>query len=74
MFFSLITVDYCAILHLLLDDFSQKNQQKVNSSSINYTVWRPEPERTTADGQNEIVCDEAHEGNETRVGHQTLPN
>lgn len=31
LFFSLITVDYCAVLHLLLDDFSQ---QKISRKLI----------------------------------------
>lgn len=34
LFFSLITVDYCAILHLLLDDFSQKISRKLIPAAL----------------------------------------
>lgn len=34
LFFSLITVDYCAILHLLLDDFGQKISRKLIPAAL----------------------------------------
>lgn len=58
MFFCLISADYCVILWLLLDDLNI-NQQKLYYIGINYFGCNREHECAAADGQNEIVCDEA---------------